>query len=170
MAPLGCGGFTVQRCNRTRVWGRGLSEPRRPLAVVVGGLHLEDVGDDAVDLHVPDEAGEEELLCDGGADEPEGRETQQQLGQPGGETKCCRAVRNVRRLNCCRMKLVNNRKFKSDRPIRVFRVGGGDVVLQLGVRLLLKPLDLCGVINTWVIWWGAVSKQNKTHEVRQKQE
>lgn len=69
--------------------GWGLSEPRRPLAVVVGGLHLEDVGDDAVDLHVPDEAGEEQLLCDGGADQPEGRETQQQLGQPGGETKGC---------------------------------------------------------------------------------
>lgn len=64
--------------------GRRLSHPHRRLAVVVGGLHLEDVGDDAVDLHVPDEAGEEELLGDGGADQPEGRETQQQLGQPGG--------------------------------------------------------------------------------------
>lgn len=69
-----------------RWWG--LSEPRpRALAVVVGGLHLEDVGDDAVDLNVPNEAGKEQLLCDGGADQPEGRETQQQLGQPGRETR-----------------------------------------------------------------------------------
>lgn len=70
--------------------GRGLSDPRRRLAVVVGGLHLEDVGDDAVDLHVADEAGEEELLGDGGADQPEGRETQQQLGQPDRQRKGCR--------------------------------------------------------------------------------
>lgn len=72
------------------VGGRGLSDPRRRLAVVVGGLHLEDVGDDAVDLHVADEAGEEQLLGDGGADQPEGRETQQQLGQPDRQRKGCR--------------------------------------------------------------------------------
>lgn len=60
----------------------GVSDSRVRLAVVVGGFHLEDVGDDAVDLHVPDEPGEEQLLCDGGAYQPEGRETHQQLGEP----------------------------------------------------------------------------------------
>lgn len=70
--------------------GRGLSDPRRRLAVVVSGLHLEDIGDDAVDLYVPDEAGEEQLLGDGGTDQPESRETQQQLGQPDRQRKGCR--------------------------------------------------------------------------------
>lgn len=54
------------------------------LAVVVGGFHLKDVGDDAINLHVADETGEKELLCDGRAHQSERRETQEQLGQPGG--------------------------------------------------------------------------------------
>lgn len=95
---------TVQS-GRGRGWG--LSEPRpRPLAVVVGGLHLEDVGDDAVNLHVPDEAGKEQLLGDGGADQPQGRQTQQQLGQPGGLMKDCSVVKTVHRSNACCLKSV----------------------------------------------------------------
>lgn len=81
---------TVQSDKRWEVGGQGLSDSRWRLAVVVGGLHLEDIGDDAVDLHVPDEAWEEQLLGDGGADQPESRETQQQLGQPDRQRKGCR--------------------------------------------------------------------------------
>lgn len=84
------------------------SDPRDGLAVVICGLHLEDIGDDAVDLNVTNESSEEQLLCDRCTDEPQGREPQQQLGQ----------------------------------PIAVFRVGPGDIVLQLSVRQLLEKLDL----------------------------
>lgn len=42
------------------------------LAVVVGRLHFEDVGNDAVDLDVPDETGEKELLSHRSAHEPQG--------------------------------------------------------------------------------------------------
>ena len=45
------------------------------LAVVVGRFHFEDVGDDAVNLDVADEAREEELLSHTSAD-------QTQRGQP----------------------------------------------------------------------------------------
>lgn len=69
-----------------RVWGgggdEGGSNRGQRLAVVVGGVHFEDVRDDAVDLHVADEAGEEELLGDGGADQTQGGKPQEQLGQP----------------------------------------------------------------------------------------
>lgn len=60
--------------------GRRVSDARGHLAVVVSGLHLEDVRDDAVYLHVADETSEEELLGDGRTHEPQGRETQKQLG------------------------------------------------------------------------------------------
>lgn len=62
--------------------GDGASDCGVRLAVVIGGFHLEDVGDDAVDLHVANEPGEEQLLRDGGAYQPEGGQTHQQLGEP----------------------------------------------------------------------------------------
>lgn len=57
-----------------------VSDPRHGLAVIVSGLHLEDVRDDAVDLHVADEPGEEQLLGNSCTYQPEGGKTQQQLG------------------------------------------------------------------------------------------
>lgn len=55
---------------------------RERLAVVISGLHFQDVGDDAVNLHVANEASEKQLLCYCCTYEPKGWETQQQLGQP----------------------------------------------------------------------------------------
>lgn len=72
--------------------GGGASDSGVRLAVVIGGFHLEDVGDDAVDLHVTNEPCEEQLLSDGGAYQPEGRQTHQQLGEPekrGHGTQTC---------------------------------------------------------------------------------
>lgn len=72
--------------------GGGASDSGVRLAVVIGGFHLEDVGDDAVDLHVTNEPCEEQLLGDGGAYQPEGRQTHQQLGEPekrGHGTQTC---------------------------------------------------------------------------------
>lgn len=86
--------FTAQQSE----WKTGsASDSGVRLAVVIGGFHLEDIGDDAVDLHVADEPSEEQLLCDCGADQPEGGETHQQLGEPekGGRRKsnmCCAAA------------------------------------------------------------------------------
>ena len=45
-------------------------------------LHLEDVGDDAVNLDVPDEAGEEEILQRLRVERPEGREEEEEPGEP----------------------------------------------------------------------------------------
>ena len=45
-------------------------------------LHLEDVGDDAVYLDVPDEAGEEEILQSLRVERPEGREKEEEPGEP----------------------------------------------------------------------------------------
>lgn len=56
------------------------------LAVVLGCLHLEYVGNDAVDGDVADQACEEELFRDAGVHEAEGGETSQDAGQPA-ETK-----------------------------------------------------------------------------------
>lgn len=57
-----------------------MSDPRDCLAIIIGGLHFEDVRDDAVDLHVANEPCEKQLLCDSSTYQPEGRKTQQQLG------------------------------------------------------------------------------------------
>lgn len=59
-----------------------MSDSSDRLAVIISGLHFEDIRDDAVDLHVSNETSEEQLLCDCCTDQPEGRETQEQLGQP----------------------------------------------------------------------------------------
>lgn len=56
------------------------SDASAHLAVVVSGLHLEDVRDDAVYLHVADEASKEQLLCHRCTHQPQGRKTKQQLG------------------------------------------------------------------------------------------
>ena len=44
-------------------------DPAPHLEVVFGSLHAQDVGDDAVDLDVSDESGEEEFLHDAGVEE-----------------------------------------------------------------------------------------------------
>lgn len=54
----------------------------RILAVILSRLHLEDVGNDAVNSDVTYQAGEEKLLCDAGVHEAQGRETSQDTGQP----------------------------------------------------------------------------------------
>lgn len=53
------------------------------LAVILSRLHLQDVGNDAVNRDVTYQAGEEELLCDAGVHEAQGWETSQDTGQPG---------------------------------------------------------------------------------------
>ncbi len=55
------------------------------LAVILSRLHFEDVGNDAVNRDVTYQASEEELLCDAGVHEAQGRETSQDPGQPGGK-------------------------------------------------------------------------------------
>ena len=74
---------------RGRAGGRRLGGGRGLLLVgaaqvvlIFFRLHLEDVGDDAVDLDVPDEAGEEKILQSLGVEGAEGREKQQQPGEP----------------------------------------------------------------------------------------
>lgn len=57
-----------------------VSDTRHGLAVIISGLHFEDIWDDAVDLHVADEPREKQLLCDSCTYQPEGGKTQQQLG------------------------------------------------------------------------------------------
>ena len=49
---------------------------------VVNSLHFEDVGDDGVDVDLPDEAGEEELLKDVRLEWPEGGQPQQEVTEP----------------------------------------------------------------------------------------
>lgn len=49
------------------------------LAVVVGGVHFEDVGNYAVNLDIPDEAGEEQLLGDSSTHQTQSRQAEQQL-------------------------------------------------------------------------------------------
>lgn len=56
------------------------SDSRDGLAIIISGLHFEDVRDDAVNLHVANEPSEKQLLGDSCTYQPEGRETQQQLG------------------------------------------------------------------------------------------
>lgn len=55
----------------------------RVLAVILSRLHLEDVGNDAVNGDVTYQASEEELLCDARVHEAQRRETSQDTGQPG---------------------------------------------------------------------------------------
>lgn len=55
----------------------------RVLAVIFSCLHLQNVGNDAVNGDVTYQAGEEELLCDAGVHESQGWETCQYTGQPG---------------------------------------------------------------------------------------
>lgn len=55
----------------------------RVLAVIFSCLHLQDVGNDAVNGDVTYQAGEKELLCDAGVHESQGWETCQYAGQPG---------------------------------------------------------------------------------------
>lgn len=43
------------------------------MAVVISGVHFEDVGDDAVNLDVSDEAGEKQLFSHGSVHQTEGR-------------------------------------------------------------------------------------------------
>ena len=45
-------------------------------------LHLEDVGDDAVNLNVPNEAGEEEILHSLRVEGPQGGEEEEESGEP----------------------------------------------------------------------------------------
>lgn len=64
-------------------WSDGASASGvRVLAVVLSCLHLEYVGNDAVDGDVTDQTCEEELFRDAGVHEAEGRETGQDTGQP----------------------------------------------------------------------------------------
>ena len=75
---------------RGRAWRGGLRGGGgglflvRPAQVVLIllGLHLEDVGDDAVYLDVPDEAGEEEILQGLWVERPEGGEEEEEPGEP----------------------------------------------------------------------------------------
>lgn len=59
--------FTVQCCNYK--W-HSVSDPRDRLAIIISGLHFEDVRDDAVDLHIANEPGEKQLLGDSCTDQP----------------------------------------------------------------------------------------------------
>ena len=52
------------------------------MVLVLPRLHLEDVGDDAVDLDVADEAGEEEVLEGVGVEGAEGGEEEEEAGEP----------------------------------------------------------------------------------------
>lgn len=52
------------------------------LAVVLSCLHLENVGNDAVNGDITYQTSEEQLLCDAGVHEPQGWETSQDTGQP----------------------------------------------------------------------------------------
>lgn len=83
------GGETEAETHQTvlNCWSDGVSASGLAvLAVVLGRLHLEDVGNDAVDGDVTDQACEEELFRDAGVHEAEGWETSQDTGQPA-ETK-----------------------------------------------------------------------------------
>lgn len=55
----------------------------RVLAVILSRLHLEDVGNDAVNRDITYQASEKELLCDARVHEAQGWETSQDAGQPG---------------------------------------------------------------------------------------
>lgn len=55
----------------------------RVLAVIFSCLHLQNVGNDAINGDVTYQAGEKELLCDAGVHESQGWETCQYTGQPG---------------------------------------------------------------------------------------
>lgn len=66
--------------------GGGSASGLAVLAVVLSCLHLEYVGNDAVDGDVTDQACEEELFRNAGVHEAEGWETSQDTGQPA-ETK-----------------------------------------------------------------------------------
>lgn len=55
----------------------------RVLAVIFSCLHLQNVGNDAINGDVTYQAGEKELLCDVGVHESQGWETCQYTGQPG---------------------------------------------------------------------------------------
>ena len=52
------------------------------LGLVLRGLHLENIGDDGVDLHVADQPGEEELLEHVGLEGAEGGEDEEEVGEP----------------------------------------------------------------------------------------
>lgn len=77
------------RCQRPECQGcsRGLHSHGLPhqLRVVVCRLHAQDVGDDAVDLHVPNQSCKEQLLRQGSTHQPQGRQAQEQPGQPAKE-------------------------------------------------------------------------------------
>ena len=66
-------------------WRQGSRRGACDLAVVLCRLHLQDVRDNAVDGYVPDEAREEQLLCDVGTHQSQGWETQQDPGQSAGQ-------------------------------------------------------------------------------------
>lgn len=70
------------RRGRRRVPEAETQSVGRVLAVVLGRLHLEDVRDDAVDGHVANQAGEEELLRDARVHEAQGRQAGEDAGQP----------------------------------------------------------------------------------------
>lgn len=55
----------------------------RVLAVIFSCLHLQNVGNDAVDGDITYQASEKELLCDAGVHETQGWETRQYTRQPG---------------------------------------------------------------------------------------
>lgn len=63
------------------------------LAVVLCCLHLENVGNDAVNRDITYQASEEKLLSDAGVHEAQGWETSQDTGQPG-KTKCSHQLPN----------------------------------------------------------------------------
>lgn len=77
----------------------------RVLAVIFSRLHLQNVGNDAVNGDVTYQASEKELLCDAGIHESQGWETCQYTGQPG-KTKI--SQRPVTRLPSTHVEISSN--------------------------------------------------------------
>lgn len=72
------------------------------LAVVLSCLHLENVGNDAVNGDITYQTCEEELLCDAGVHEPQGWETSQDTGQPAKTNPAIPAELSLSPLFCSR--------------------------------------------------------------------
>lgn len=72
------------------------------LAVVLSCLHLENVGNDAVNGDITYQTSEEELLCDAGVHEPQGWETSQDTGQPAKTNPAIPAELSLSPLSCSR--------------------------------------------------------------------
>lgn len=77
----------------------------RVLAVIFSCLHLQNIGNDAVNGDITYQAGEKELLCDARVHESQGWETCQYTGQPG-KTKI--SQRLFTRLRSTYVKLSSN--------------------------------------------------------------